>query len=190
MTARSGDRGSMPAGAIVLVSLAIAAVVGLIAGAIWGQVGTRGSTSSTSSSPTTGATSTSTSAAPSTSPTSGTESSTPSSPPTSAAPTGASPTGAAPAAPATTTTSADGWRLGSWRITNTGGTLGVDSTARNTATGTRSATLVLYVYVNGALIATTTAVVTDVQAGATVPVHFAGTDPWQAGTKILLLQTA
>jgi hypothetical protein len=75
-------------------------------------------------------------------------------------------------------------------VTNTGGTLGIDTTARNTATGTRSATLVLYVYVNGALIATTTAAVTDVPAGGTVPVHFAGTDPWQPGSKVLLLATA
>ena len=187
MTMRPHDRGSMPAGAIVLVSLAIAAVVGLIAGAVWGQTGSRGSSSS-SASPTAPVSTPAASA--STSPSSGSSASTtPSTTPTTAAPTGASPTGAAPAAPATTTTSADGWRLGSWRITNTG-TLGVDTTARNTATGTRSATLVLYVYVNGALIATTTAVVTDVAAGATVAVHFAGADPWQAGTKILLLQTA
>jgi hypothetical protein len=74
-------------------------------------------------------------------------------------------------------------------VTNTGGTLGIDTTARNTATGTRSATLILYVYVNGVHIATTTAVVTDVPSGATVPVHFAGTDPWQAGQKVLLLAT-
>jgi cytoskeletal protein RodZ len=185
---RSYDRGSMPAGAIVIVSLAIAAVVGLIAGAVWGQTGSRGSSSAASSSPTADVASPSASA--SSSPSPGTSDTTaPSVTPSSPAPTGASPTGAAPAAPATTTTSADGWRLGSWRITNDG-TLGVDTTARNTATGTRSATLVLYVYVNGALIATTTSVVTDVPAGATVPVHFAGNDPWQAGTKILLLQTA
>ena len=50
--------------------------------------------------------------------------------------------------------------------------------------------LVLYVYVDGRLIATTTATVTDVAAGGTVPVHFAGTDPWQPGQKVLLLQTA
>jgi hypothetical protein len=54
----------------------------------------------------------------------------------------------------------------------------------------RSATLVLYVYVSGQLIATTTATVTDVPAGGTVPVHFAGTDPWKPGQKVLLLQTA
>jgi len=70
------------------------------------------------------------------------------------------------------------------------GTLGVDTTARNTATGTRSATLVLYVYVDGSLIATTTTVVTDVPAGGTVPVHFSGDDPWKPGQKVLLLQTA
>ena len=187
MAKRERDGGGMPAGAIVLVSLAIAAVVGLIAGAVWGQTGSRGSSSSSSSPPAVASTpDTSASSSPSADTSAST---TPTVAPTGATPTGASPTGAAPAAPATTSTSADGWRLGSWRITNVG-SLGVDSTARNTATGTRSATLVLYVYVNGALIATTTAVVTDVPAGATVPVHFAGTDPWQAGTKILLLQTA
>ena len=178
----------MPAGAIVLVALAITAVLGLIAGAVWGQIG-RGSSSA---SPTTTPTAV-------VSPT-GTASSSPSdtgspSPSTSdASPTGSVvptviPAGSAPPAPATTTTSADGWRLGSWKVTNTGGTLGIDTTARNTATGTRSATLILYVYVNGVHIATTTAVVTDVTSGATVPVHFAGTDPWQAGQKVLLLAT-
>ena len=40
------------------------------------------------------------------------------------------------------------------------------------------------------LVATTTATVTDVPAGATVPVHFSSTNPWQAGQKILLLATA
>jgi hypothetical protein len=85
---------------------------------------------------------------------------------------------------------ADGWRLGPWRITQTGGNLGVDTTCRNTATGTRSANLVLYVYVNNQLIATTTATVTNVASGATVPVHFSSTDAWKPGTKVLLLQTA
>jgi hypothetical protein len=182
----------MPAAAIVAVALAVTAVVGLIVGAIWGQMG--GDAPSVTPAPTAVVTPTtpSASAAPTgTAP--GDASPTPSTTggtPTDTGSPAASPTGSAPPAPATTTTSADGWRLGSWRITTTGGTLGVDTTARNTTTGTRSATLVLYVYVNGALIATTTAVVTDVPAGGTVPVHFAGTDPWQAGTKILLLATA
>ena len=183
----------MPPVAIVLVALAMTAVVGLIAGAVWGQMSGRGSSSAStsataapsgSSAPATDSPSASTSGT-------GTPSPLPSE---TATPTGsgspaASPTGTAPTAPATTTTSADGWRLGSWRITNTG-TLGVDTTARNTATGPRSATLVLYVYVNGSLIATTTAVVTDVAAGGTVPVHFAGNDPWKPGQKVLLLATA
>ena len=181
----------MPATAIVLVGLAMAVVVGLIAGAVWGQTGSRGGVTSASESPTTSGTpSTST---PSTAQTD-TSSATPevSGSPTSSQTSEpvAPPTGAAPSAPATTTTSADGWRLGSWKITTTGGTLGVDTTVRNTATGPRSATLVLYVYVGTALIATTTTVVTDVPAGATVPVQFSGTDPWAAGTKVLLLATA
>ena len=184
MPRRDDSRGSMPAGAIVGVAIAIAAVVGLIAGAVWGQVGGGGSSSASSTSPSAIVTPTESPSESAESPTPTETSETPSDSPTPAP----SPTGTAPTAPATTTTSADGWRLGSWRITNTG-TLGVDTTARNTATGTRSAVLVLYVYVDGRLIATTTATVTDVPAGGTVPVHFAGSDPWQPGQKVLLLQT-
>ena len=196
MTRRRGSRGSMPAGAIVLVALALTAVIGLIAGAVWGQIGRGGSSASPSSEPTAVVSSDTASSppAPSDTATSSSDTGSPSPSATDASPTDSgspavTPTGSAPPAPATTTTSADGWRLGSWKVTNTSGTLGIDTTARNTATGTRSATLVLYVYVNGVHIATTTAVVTDVAAGATVPVHFAGTDPWQAGQKILLLAT-
>jgi hypothetical protein len=204
---RDRDRGAVPPVAMVVIALVIAAVVGLIAGAVWGQSGSH------EAAPATSPTATTTSAAPSPtstgSPTATSTTQTPSASPTSASPTstgsatttatssssptsapGPTPTGAAPPAPATTTTSANGWRLGPWQITNTSGTLGVDTTARNTATGTRSANMVLYVYVNNALVATTTATVTDVPAGGTVPVHFAGTDPWKPGTKILLLQTS
>ena len=198
-TRRRGSRGSMPAGAIVLVALALTAVIGLIAGAVWGQIGRGGSSAAPSTEPTavvssTASASSSPPPAPSDTPTSSSDTGSPSPSATDASPTDSgspavTPTGSAPPAPATTTTSADGWRLGSWKVTNTGGTLGIDTTARNTATGTRSATLVLYVYVNGVHIATTTAVATDVAAGATVPVHFAGTDPWQAGPKVLLLAT-
>ncbi len=183
----------MPAGAIVAAALAITAVVGLIVGAIWGQIG--GDVPSSTTPAPTAVVTPSTPATSATPDVTATDGATPAPSASDGTPSGslspaASPTGSAPPAPATTTTSADGWRLGSWKITTTGGTLGVDTTARNTTTGTRSATLVLYVYVNGALIATTTAVVTDVPAGGTVPVHFAGTDPWQPGTKILLLATA
>jgi hypothetical protein len=160
----------MPAGAIVVVSLVLAALLGLAIGAVWGLAGGSGSPSASSSR----------TATPTTGPT------TPK--PSSDASTSTSTPGSVPPAPDTTTTSADGWRLGSWRITNTAGALGVDTTARNTSTGTRSADLILYVYVNGEHIATTTARVTDVPAGETVPVSFTGTDPWKAGTKILLLQ--
>lgn len=173
----------MPAGAIVVVSLVLAALLGLAIGAVWGLAGGSGSPSasaSRTSTPTTGPTT----PKPSSDATTGT--STDPTPTESSAPPTAP--GSVPPAPDTTTTSADGWRLGSWRITNTAGALGVDTTARNTSTGTRSADLILYVYVNGEHIATTTARVTDVPAGETVPVSFAGTDPWKAGTKILLLQ--
>lgn len=191
------DRGAMSTAAIIVVAVLITAVVGLIAGAVWGQAGH----GTPDSSPTTPAP-TSDSGSPSPSDTATptqSGSSTPTGSSTSPSPTGTgsptngpgpTPTGSAPPAPATTTTVADGWRLGPWRITQTGGNLGVDTTCRNTATGTRSANLVLYVYVNGQLIATTTATVSNVPAGATIPVHFSSTDPWKPGQKVLLLQTA
>jgi cytoskeletal protein RodZ len=185
VTQGRGGSPSSPSAAIIAGAIALVAVVGLIAGAVWGQIG-RGSSSTSPDAA--GSTSTS----PTGSPTEASESPTPSGStetPSDTTSPAVSPTGTAPTAPATTTTSADGWRLGSWQITNTG-TLGVDTTARNTATGARSATLVLYVYVSGQLIATTTASVTEVPAGGTVPVHFAGTDPWKPGQKVLLLQTA
>lgn len=175
----------MPAGALVVVSLVLAALAGLAIGAVWGLAG--GSTPSATPTPsrTTGPT-TGTSTPPLPSPDSSVPTSAePTRSESSAAPTA---TGSVPPAPATTTTSADGWRLGSWRITNTGGAIGVDTTARNTSTGTRSADLILYIYVGGEHIATTTARVTDVPAGETVPVQFTSADAWKAGQKVLLLQ--
>lgn len=180
-----GADGAMPAAALVAVSIVLAVLAGLAIGAVWGL----SEGSGPSASPTTGAKPTSSSTGPT--PTTGT-STTPGS--TSAEPTpsestsGPTDPGTAPPAPATTTTSADGWRLGSWRITNTGGAIGVDTTARNTSTGTRSADLILYIYVDGQHIATTTARVTDVPAGETVPVLFTSTDAWKPGQKVLLLQ--
>ena len=180
-----GSEGAISTGALVAVALVIAAVVGLIAGGVWGQIGDHTATPTTQP---TGGASTSTP-----SPSATTESPSPTRPSPSTSPsstTGPTPTGAAPSAPATTTTVVDGWRLGSWKITSAGGTLGVDTTARNTGTATSSANLVLYVYIGGQLIATTTATVTDVPAGSSVPVHFAGTDPWKPGQKVLLLALA
>lgn len=175
----------MPAAALVAVSLVLAVLAGLAIGAVWGLA----DGSSPSATPTRTSTPGITTPAPG--PTSGSSRPTTSAP---AEPTGstssAPPTapGSAPPAPATTTTSADGWRLGSWRITNTAGAIGVDTTARNTSTGTRSADLILYIYVDGEYIATTTARVTDVPAGETVPVQFTSSDPWKAGQKVLLLE--
>ena len=176
----------MPAGALVAVSLVLAALAGLAVGAVWGLSGGSSPTASPSRT-TTATTSGATTPGPTTgSPgSSGSSSARPTQSATSAPPTA---TGSVPAAPATTTTSADGWRLGSWRITNTAGAIGVDTTARNTSTGTRSADLILFIYVNGEHIATTTARVTDVPAGETVPVQFTSADPWKAGQKVLLLQ--
>lgn len=169
----------MPAGALVVVSLVLAALAGLAIGAVWGLAGG----SSPSASPSRTSTPTTSTSAPA--PTSDSSASVKPTPTTSsAAPTA---TGSVPPAPATTTTSADGWRLGSWRITNTAGAIGVDTTARNTSTGTRSADLILYIYVGGEHIATTTARVTDVPAGETVPVQFTSTDAWKPGQKVLLL---
>lgn len=168
----------MPPAALVGVALVLAIVVGLVVGAVSGLTDQGESAApAPTAAPSTSASPTGT-AAPSTS--------SPGTPPPSSQPP-PSATGTAPPAPDTTDTSDDGWRLGSWRISNEGGTLGVDTTARNTSTGTRSADLVLYVYVDGALIATTTTRVTDVGAGESVSVSFVGSDPWKPGQKVLLL---
>jgi hypothetical protein len=176
----------MPVGAVVALAVALAAVVGLIAGALWGLSGGGSGTSASTPTPTPTVSPSSSSPSPTQASPSGSSSS-PAPTPSGSTP-APTPTGSAPPAPPTTSTSTDGWRLGSWRITNAGGTLGVTTTARNIRTQTRSADLVLYVYVDGALIATTTATVTDVPSGGTVPVQFTGTDPWKPGQKVLLLQ--
>ncbi len=188
----------MRAGAVAAIAVSIAAVVGLLGGAIWAQVGSRQATPGASSAapssytdtPAPGASTETGSPSESASldsPPESSPSSTPAS--TSTDPTSAitTPTGTIPSAPATTSTSADGWRLGSWKILNLSGKLAVETTARNTTSGTRSADLVVYVYVDGQPVATTTAHVSDVAAGATVPVSFTGTDAWKAGSKVLLL---
>jgi hypothetical protein len=178
------DHGAMSTGAIVAVAVSVAAVLGLLVGAVWGLAGGGSDGTPSAGGPTSPVTSDPAPSSPA--PTGSTPSSRPTRTSSSPAP---APSGEVPPAPATTTTSADGWRLGPWRITNDG-TLGVDTTARNTTTGTRSADLVLYVYVDGRHIATTTARVTDVPAGGTVPVQFTGSDRWAPGQKVLLLQVA
>jgi len=176
----------MPAAALVAVSIVLAVLAGLAIGAVWGLSGGSDTPSATPSRTTSGpAGPTAASPSAGTSTPAGSTSAEPTPTESSSAPTAP---GTAPPAPATTTTSADGWRLGSWRITNTAGAIGVDTTARNTSTGTRSADLILYIYVNGEHIATTTARVTDVPAGETVPVRFTSQDAWKAGQKVLLLQ--
>lgn len=180
-----GADGAMPAAALVAVSIVLAVLAGLAIGAVWGL---SGGSSTPSATPTrTGTAPSPTAASPSSdaSTPAGSGSAEPTPTESSSQPTAP---GTAPPAPATTTTSADGWRLGSWRITNTAGAIGVDTTARNTSTGTRSADLILYIYVGGEHIATTTARVTDVPAGETVPVQFTSTDAWKPGQKVLLLQ--
>jgi hypothetical protein len=175
----------MPAAALVAVSLVLAVLAGLAIGAVWGLSGGSSPSATPSSTTTPGGGSTSASPSSGSSTPAGSTSAEPT--PTESSSQPVAP-GTAPPAPATTTTSADGWRLGSWRITNTGGAIGVDTTARNTSTGTRSADLILYIYVGGEHIATTTARVTDVPAGETVPVQFTSTDAWKPGQKVLLLQ--
>lgn len=173
----------MSTGSVVAVAVSVAAVLGLLVGAVWGLAG--GGTQPPVSAP--APTTVAPASPPESTPAASEGASTTPEPSSSSTPPAVPTPGEIPAAPATTQTSADGWRLGRWQITNDG-TLGVDTTARNTTTGTRSADLVLYVYIDGRHIATTTARVTDVPSGGTVPVTFTGTDRWQPGQKVLLLQ--
>ncbi len=79
------------------------------------------------------------------------------------------------------------WAVGNWRITNTGGVIGMEATVTNRAAKTRSSELTMYLYVDGEPLAQLGAVVTDVPAGAAIPVTFTSDDPWGPGTKTLLL---
>lgn len=167
---------------LALGGLVVAAVLGLLVGAVWGLRSrdtppSAGPTHPVSPGPTPSTPTTPTTPSVPTSPTTPT-------PPTSPTP---PPDGSFPPAPPSSQQTSHGWHVGPWRITNTGGVIGMEATVTNKLTATRSADLTVFLYVDGQPLAAVHATVSEVAGGAAIPVIFTSTDKWGPGTKTLLL---
>lgn len=185
--ASDDGRGRRTGGSFGLIAaggLVAAVVLGLAGGALWGLSGRSGSVTPGGPgvpvvAPSDGARTPSPSA---TGPTTPVPDSTPDSP-------SASPTlpGGFPPAPASSQQVSKKWAVGNWRITNTGGRIGMDAMVTNGAGKPRAAQLTMYLYVSGTPLARLTATVPEMGAKASGPVTFTSTDSWGPGTKTLLL---
>ncbi len=178
-------RGSGPSFVVVaLAALLVAGVIGLLLGAVWalrdrGGAATTGTNGGVPVVPTPSGTTPSPSGpSPSVTP-SRSPSGSPSQSPTA--------TGDFPPAPASSQQTSKKWHVGNWRITNTGGVIGMEATVTNGAKKARSGHLTMFLYVDGAPLARLTATVTDLGAGASTGVTFTSEDKWGPGTKTLLL---
>jgi hypothetical protein len=80
------------------------------------------------------------------------------------------------------------WLLESYRLDNTAEGLVVSGTVRNRGGATASADLVVWVYVDGTSLGSVTGTVSDVPAGAAVPVTMRGDAIWRPGQKVVLLE--
>jgi hypothetical protein len=96
--------------------------------------------------------------------------------------------GEAPPAPASDQLVSGDWLLESYRLDNTGEGLVVSGTVRNRGDAASSADLRVWVYLDGASLGSASTTVTDVPAGAAVPVAMRGDAVWQPGQKVVLLQ--
>lgn len=177
---RSGGNGQFVA--VVVIAVIVVAVIGVLVGALWGRSGTDAGPArpATPGAPTTPAGPT-----PDGAPTTPGPDRSPTSPTPYVTPT--TPSGEFPPAPASSQQVSKKWAVGNWRITNTGGVIGMQATVTNRAAKTRSGELTMYLYVDGVPLARLGAVVTDVPAGASLPVTFTSDDTWGPGTKTLLL---
>jgi hypothetical protein len=96
----------------------------------------------------------------------------------------------APAAPASDQLRDGDWLLESYRLDNNDSGLVVSGTVRNRGTEAGSADLTVWVYANGEPLGSVQTTVSDVPAGAAVPVTMRGDAVWKPGTKRVLLQAA
>lgn len=99
-------------------------------------------------------------------------------------------TTAPPPAPAQDVLSAGDWDLTNYRITNDGGVLGVDGTVRNNGAAAASATLTVFVYVDGQFVGSASGQLDQVPAGGTAEVQFEGTDEWRPGEQTVLIEAS
>ena len=94
----------------------------------------------------------------------------------------------APPAPGSDQLRSGDWLLESYRLDNTTDGLVVSGTVRNRGDATASADLLVWVYADGEPLGSVTTTVTDVAAGAVVPVTMRGDAVWKAGTKRVILE--
>jgi hypothetical protein len=96
--------------------------------------------------------------------------------------------GEAPPAPASDQLRSGDWLLESYRLDNTDEGLVVSGTVRNRGDAAASADLRVWVYLDGASLGSASTTVTDVAAGAAVPVTMRGDAVWKPGQKVVLLE--
>jgi hypothetical protein len=94
----------------------------------------------------------------------------------------------APPAPADDQLRSGDWFLETYRLDNTDEGLVVSGTVRNRGNSTGSADLTTWVYESGESLGSVSTTVTDVPAGAAVPVTMTGDAIWRPGQKVVLLE--
>jgi hypothetical protein len=94
----------------------------------------------------------------------------------------------APPAPTEDQLRSGDWLLETYRLDNTDDGLVVSGTVRNRGTTTGSADLTTWVYEGGESLGSVSTAVSDVPAGAAVPVTMTGDAIWRPGQKIVLLE--
>lgn len=108
----------------------------------------------------------------------------------SGASSGSSSSSQAPPAPASDQLRDGDWLLESYRLDNTDSGLVVSGTVRNRGAETASADLTVWVYADGESLGSVQTTVSDVPAGAAVPVAMRGDAVWKQGTKRVVLEVA
>jgi hypothetical protein len=96
----------------------------------------------------------------------------------------------APPAPSSDQLRSGDWLLESYRLDNTADGLVVSGTVRNRGTATASANLTVWVYLDGTSLGSVSGEVSDVAAGAAVPVTLRGDAIWKPGQKVVLLEAS
>ena len=94
----------------------------------------------------------------------------------------------APPAPSSDQLRDGDWLLESYRLDNNESGLVVSGTVRNRGAETASADLTVWVYADGKSLGSVQSTVSDVPAGAAVPVTMRGDAVWKPGTKRVVLQ--
>lgn len=93
-----------------------------------------------------------------------------------------------PPAPASNKLTSNDWVLSPYAILRQDGNLLVTGTLQNRAAEARSASVNVFVYVDGQPVATGSGTVQNVPADSSIEVELPSGTPWTAGNKVLLLQ--